>query len=65
VWEYEVTVNEELDKLCMDGDRNVNSWWKKMKENLQTSDEKFLDFEEQKKRLSWFDDEYEEKITIR
>jgi hypothetical protein len=26
---------------------------------------KFLSFEEQKKRLSWFDDECEEKITIR
>jgi hypothetical protein len=32
----------------MNGDRNVNSW-KKIKENLQTSAEKVLGFEEQKK----------------
>jgi hypothetical protein len=32
----------------MDGDRNVNSWWKKIEENLQTSAEEVLGFEEQK-----------------
>jgi hypothetical protein len=49
----------------LDGDRNVNSQWKKIKKNIQTSAEKVLSFEKQKKRLSWFDDECEEKITIR
>jgi hypothetical protein len=29
---------------CMDGDRNVNSQWKKIKENLQTSAEKSYRF---------------------
>jgi hypothetical protein len=48
----------------MDGDRNVNSWWKNIKEKIQTSAEKVLGFEEQKKRPSWFHDECEEKITI-
>jgi hypothetical protein len=37
-WEYtsmrKVTVNEELYEVCMDGDRNVNSWWKKIMENI-------------------------------
>jgi hypothetical protein len=33
----------------MDGDRNVNSRWKKIKENIQTSAEKVLGFEEHKK----------------
>jgi hypothetical protein len=64
-WEYKVIANEELDEVCMDGDRNVNSWWKKIKENIQTSAEKVLGFEEQKKQPSQFDDECEEKITIR
>jgi hypothetical protein len=49
-WEYKVTVCEELDEVCMDGDRNVNSWWKKIKEHTQTSAEKVLGFEEQKKQ---------------
>jgi hypothetical protein len=49
----------------MDGNRNVNSWWKDIKENLQMSADKVLGFEEQKKQPSWFDNECEEKITIR
>jgi hypothetical protein len=24
-WEYKITVNVELDEVCMDGDRNVNA----------------------------------------
>jgi hypothetical protein len=47
--EYKVIVNEELDEVCMDGDRNVNSRWKKIKENIKTSAVKVLGFEEQKK----------------
>jgi hypothetical protein len=54
-----------IKHVCMDGDRKGNSRWKKIKENLQTSAEKVLGFEEQKKRLSWFDDECGENITIR
>jgi hypothetical protein len=64
-WEYKVTLNEELDEVCMDGGKNVISWWKEIKENIQTPAAKVLSFEEQKKRLSWFDDECEEKITTR
>jgi hypothetical protein len=25
-WEYKVITNEALDEVCMDGDRNGNSW---------------------------------------
>jgi hypothetical protein len=49
----------------VDGNRNINSWWKKIKENIQISAEKVPGFEEQKKHLSLFDDECEEKITTR
>lgn len=42
--ECKVMVNEDLDKVCMDEDRNVNSWWMKIKENTQTSAEKVLGF---------------------
>jgi hypothetical protein len=39
----------------MDRNRNVNSLWKKINENRQTSAENVLGFEEQKKR--WLDDD--------
>jgi hypothetical protein len=48
-----VRVNEELDEVCMDGDRYVNSHWKIVKKvYVQASAEKVLDFEEQKKQPS-------------